>query len=96
MFEGTASKWDRIALRLYFDGNTISQLWTESQHNQLRACQNVFAEWLSGKEGLRTPRTWSTVTQALQEANLGRLAEELKDILGGTYIIHKHMLIIIP
>ena len=89
MFERAASKWEGIATRLHFDGNTISQIRTESQQNQLSACRNVFIEWLSGKEGLRTPRTWSTVIQALQEAHLGQLADELKDVLGGTYIIHK-------
>ena len=91
VFERAASKWEGIATRLHFDGNTISQIRTESQHNQLSACRNVFNEWLSGKEGLRTPRTWSTVIQALQEAHLGQLADELKDVLGGTYIIHKYI-----
>ena len=95
VFEGTASKWEGIATRLYFDGNTISQIWTESQHNQLRACRNVFTQWLSGKEELRTPRTWSTVIQALQEAHLGQLADELKDVLGGTYICISARLLII-
>ena len=88
VFEGTASKWESIATRLYFEGNTISQIWTESQNNQLGACRSVFTEWLSGKEGLRTPRTWSTVIKVLQEAHLGQLADELKEILGGMYVIH--------
>jgi hypothetical protein len=86
VLEGTASKWERIAMRLHFDGNTISQIWTDSQHNQLDACRNVFVEWLSGKEGLHTPRTWSTVIEVLKEAQLGQLADELKDILGGMYV----------
>jgi hypothetical protein len=89
VFEGTASKWDSVATRLYFDGNTISQIWTDSQHNQLRACRNVFNEWLSGKEGLRTPRKWSTVIEVLKEAHLGQLADELRDILGGAYTIQQ-------
>lgn len=81
VLEGAASKWDGIARRLYFDGNMISQIWTESQNVQLRACQSLFTQWLDGKEGLRTPITWSTVIEILKEANLVKLADDLKKVL---------------
>ena len=38
VLEGAASSWERVATRLHFEGNTISQIGTESQNDQLRAC----------------------------------------------------------
>lgn len=61
----------------------ISQIRTESQGDGLRACQSIFSQWLDGKEGLRTPRTWSTIIEVLKEAHLCQLASDLKEALGG-------------
>ena len=80
VLEGSASKWERVAIRLYFDGNMISQIWSKSGSDQYSACQNTFSGWLAGKEGLRTPRTWDTV---LKEADLGQLADDLNEVLRG-------------
>ena len=83
VLEGSASRWDEIALRLYFSGDMISQIRMDSQTNALRACQSVFTQWLDGKEGLRTPRTWGTVIDALKEADYGQLADDLKEVIVG-------------
>ena len=83
VLEGSASKWDGIARRIYFSGNMISQIRTESQNDALRACQSVFTQWLEGKEGLRMPRTWNTVIDVLKEAHLGQLADDLTEVLRG-------------
>ena len=84
VLEGSASKWDRVATRLYFDGNMISRIWIESQNDQLRACRNAFTQWLDGNERLCTPRTWKTVIEVLKEAGLGQLANDLTGALQGT------------
>lgn len=89
ILEGSASKWDGIACRLYYEGNMISQIKTESQNDGLRACQSVFSEWLDGKVGLRTPISWGTVVEVLKEAHLGQLAEDLAEVLRGRW--HKYM-----
>ena len=81
IFERGASKWDRIATRLHFEGHMIEQIWTDSKHDTFRACQTIFTKWLDGLEGLRTPRTWDTVIKALKEADLGQLADDLKKVL---------------
>lgn len=81
VFEKGAGKWDKIATRLYFDGNKIAQIRTECQNNAFKACQSTFTEWLDGKEGLRRPTAWSTVITALKEAGLGQLADDLEEIL---------------
>ena len=88
VLQGAANKWDGIARRLHFDGNMISQVRTESQSDQLRACQSLFTQWLNGKEGLRTPVTWRTVIEVLEEADLTILAGDLKTVLlsGNHYI----------
>ena len=85
VFDKVASKWDKIATRLHFDGNMIAQIRTDSQ-DTFQACQSVFSKWLNGKEGLREPITWSTVVQVLAEADLGQLADDLKDVFPGMYI----------
>ena len=81
VFERGANKWNRIATRLHFESDMIAQIRTDNQHNTFQACQSTFTEWLGGKEGLRTPRTWSTVIAAIKEADLGQLADNLKEIL---------------
>ena len=83
VIDGSASKWDRIALRLHFRSSMISQIRMDCQTNAFRACQSVFSQWLDGKEGLRTPRTWGTVIDALKEADYGQLAEDLKEAIVG-------------
>ena len=81
VLEGAGSRWERIAIRLYFEQNRISQIWTDSQSNTGQACCSVFGQWLEGKDGLRTPRTWRTVIKVLKESDLGQLADELKEVL---------------
>jgi hypothetical protein len=81
VFEKGAGKWDKIATRLYFDGNRIAQIGMECPYNAFKACQSTFSEWLDGKEGLRTPTAWTTVITALKEAGLGRLAGDLEEVL---------------
>ena len=89
VLEGSASRWDRVAIRLYFDGNMIAQVWTESQNDQLRACRSVFTQWLDGLEKLRTPRTWQTVMDVLREAGLCQLANDLEEALQGRRLFYK-------
>ena len=81
VFEKGASKWDRIATRLHFEGTKIVQIRTDCQHDTFQACQKTFTEWLGGKEGLRTPIAWSTVIKVLEEADLCQPAKDLKEIL---------------
>ena len=65
----------------------FKQIWTDSQHDTFRACQTTFTKWLDGPEGLRTPRTWSTVIKVLKEAGFGQLADDLKEVLD---LLEKH------
>ena len=88
VLEESAGKWNKLAIRLHFKGNKITQIQNDSGQNSYQACQSVFSEWLDGKEGLRLPRTWVTVIAALGEAGLGQLAEKLEEVLllSGTHL----------
>ena len=73
-----ASKWEEVATRLHFEGHDILSI-RRSEHHQVKdACRTMFIEWLEGKG--RTPTTWDTVIKALEEAELGEVAKDLKEI----------------
>lgn len=42
----------------------------------------MFSDWLEGKG--RQPTTWETLIEALEEANLSELANDLKETLGAS------------
>ena len=73
----TACVWEKVATRLYFEGHDISRI-RKNEHQAEDACRTMFAEWLEGKG--RTPTTWETVLQALDEAKQGELTKELKEL----------------
>ena len=73
IFSSSAARWEKIATRLYFDGNTIQSIKKSSFYQTTDACKAIFNEWLNGREGLREPRTWATVVEILKEADLSTL-----------------------
>jgi hypothetical protein len=77
----SAAKWEKIALRLYFDGNKIKAIQRDVHFQTEEACRTVFNLWLEGTKGLRERRTWATVVDVLKEADLITLSEELNSIL---------------
>ena len=70
--------WEKVATRLYFEGHDISRIQRDKPQAE-DACRTMFAEWLEGKG--RTPTTWETVIQALNEAKQGELARDLQEVL---------------
>ena len=52
----------------------------DNHFQSVDACHAMFSEWLEGKG--RTPTTWETVIKALEEADLGEVAQDLKEVLG--------------
>ena len=73
-----ACVWEKVATRLYFEGPDISRIQRDKPQAE-DACHTMFIEWLEGKG--RTPTTWETVIQALNEARQGELAKDLKEVL---------------
>jgi hypothetical protein len=70
--------WEKVAIRLHFEGHDISRIRRDERQAE-DACRTMFTEWLEGKG--RTPTTWGTVIQALNEARQGELAKDLEDVL---------------
>ena len=78
LIRAVASKWERLATRLYFEVNDISRIKRDRQECE-DACREVCCEWLLG-EG-RKPVTWATLLTALEEAELSEVAKDLKVII---------------
>ena len=76
----TAAVWESVATRLHFEGHEITCIRRDNHYQSIDACRAMFSEWLEGKG--RTSTTWETVIKALEEANLGEVAQDLKDVLG--------------
>ena len=74
-----ASKWDTMALRLYFDGTDIERIRMDSHHQCESACRKMFQEWLDGNG--RKPLTWRTLVKAVHEAGMSECAKDMKDAL---------------
>ena len=77
-----ASKWKRVATRLYFSQETIDAISLDSHHQCDPACRTMFTRWLDG-EG-RGPKTWRTLIAALCEADLSSVAHELDEMISCT------------
>ena len=79
VIEQAASKWEKVATRLYFESHDISRIRKDYHQQTIDACRTVFIEWLQGKG--RKPTSWDTVIMALKEADLSELAGDLKVVL---------------
>ena len=73
-----ASVWEKVAIRLHFEGYDILTIRKNEHQARKDACHTMFIEWLEGKG--RTSTTWETVIKALEEAELAEVAKVLKDI----------------
>ena len=78
VIDKTACAWEKVAIRLHFEGHDISRI-RRNERQAEDACRTMFTEWLEGKG--RTPTTWGTVLQALNEARQGELANDLEEVL---------------
>ena len=81
VIDKTAYAWEKVAIRLHFEGHDISRI-KRNERQAEDACRMMFTEWLEGKG--RTPTTWGTVLQALNEARQGELAKDLEKVLDTT------------
>ena len=80
IIDTVASKWDRIAIRLHFNGHDISRIERDHKESVVRACRTMFSEWLEGKG--RKPISWNTLIKTLKEADYSELASEVEAVLG--------------
>ena len=74
----TSATWERVATRLHFEGYEIRSIRRDHHFQSGDACSTMLIEWLEGKG--RHPTTWETLIEALEEADLSELANDLKDV----------------
>ena len=83
LIDRVAYKWEDIAIRLHFEGHSISEINRDSHFQARPACQKMFIKWTQGVG--RKPTTWKTLITALKEAGLGEVADELHKVINKTY-----------
>ena len=79
VIRSAASKWKQLATRLHFEPSDIDRIQFDNPRQCYQACWQVCNEWLSGK-GLQ-PTSWTTLIQALEEAELSEVAKDLTNII---------------
>ena len=82
LIKRVTANWEDVATRLHFPGYTIKAISRDGQHQSDQACRSMFTRWLDG-EG-RKPITWGTLIDALNEADLSSVAQELDKMINST------------
>ena len=78
VIERTAAYWERVAMRLHFEGHEIDTIAADYRQSE-DACRKMFSDWLLGKG--RQPKSWETVIGSLNEAGFGEIASDLSDAI---------------
>ena len=78
VIESTGSEWEEVAKALDMGQEDIDMIKTTHSDNDEEACREMLATWLEGNNG---EVSWTAFTQALIDAGLPELADNLKDIL---------------
>jgi hypothetical protein len=82
VIERVASRWKSVADQLDFESHLIDTIEIESHYQLDSACRKMFVKWLKGTG--RRPITWRILIDALDDADLPRVARELNNIIHGT------------
>ncbi|MCG8625938.1 MAG: death domain-containing protein [Proteobacteria bacterium] len=81
LINAVAAHWDKVALRLHFEGYDIDRIAKDHHQQSISAATTVFKEWLNGKG--RQPPSWAILIKALQETELFTdVINDLECILG--------------
>ena len=81
LIDTAAAVWDKVALRLHFEGRDIARIARDHHQQSVSAATTVFIEWLDGKG--RQPPSWAVLIQALKETELFLdVVNDLECILG--------------
>ena len=81
LIDAVAAHWDKVALRLHFEGYDRDRIARDHHQQSVSAATTVFTEWLNGKG--RQPPSWAVLIKALQETELFTdIINDLECILG--------------
>ena len=76
VIESIGSEWEEVAKALDMGQEDIDMIKTTHSDNDEEACREMLATWLEGNNG---EVSWTAFTQALIDAGLLELADNLKD-----------------
>ena len=71
------SEWEEVAKALDMGQEDIDMIKTRHSDHDEEACREMLATWLEGNNG---EVSWTALTQALIDAGLPQLADDMKDI----------------
>ena len=75
--ESIGSEWEEVAKALDMGQEDIDMIKTRHSDHDEEACREMLATWLEGNNG---EVSWTALTQALIDAGLPQLADDVKDI----------------
>ena len=78
VIESIGTQWEEVAKALDMGQEDIDRIKTTHSDNDEEACREMLATWLEGNNG---EVSWTAVSQALIDAGLPELADNLKDVL---------------
>ena len=76
--ESIGSEWEEVAKALDMGQEDIDMIKTRHSDHDEEACYEMLATWLEGNNG---EVSWTALTQALIDAGLPQLADDVKDVL---------------
>ena len=76
--ESIGSEWKEVAKALDMGQEDIDMIKTRHSDDDEEACREMLATWLEGNNG---EVSWTALTQALIDAGLPELADNLKGII---------------
>ena len=76
--DSIGSEWEEVAKALDMGQEDIDMIKTRHSDHDEEACREILATWLEGNNG---EVSWTALTQALINAGLPQLADNLKDVL---------------
>ena len=79
IIDTVASRWRRLGLALNISDYHLNNI--EHNHGNVEdRCQTMLKDWLRGTVDGR-PRTWETLVEAIDDARMEELVQQLKEVL---------------
>lgn len=81
--ETIAGKWKLVGIHLKFPAWSLDNIELTCHHDVEACATKLLTRWLKGhaQEDSQAPITWKTFLEALRDAGLGQLADNLTDLL---------------
>ena len=81
IIDDIGAKWKRVGRMLKFTSADIDNINSSCQSDVESCCEKMLSQWLEGFVAGSSSITWKTLIEALRDARLGQLADDLEQIL---------------